>query len=497
MRHLVLGLVLGAGCASAPDVEQPQELPFAAAYLDRGVDRTRVAEERPKIAAREAPPKRTPSDETRDLLESSAARNDELRRAASNEAALGALLRGPLSRTDLETLAWLRAPAVAAARARLEAARTAYRQSADLADLVALYRSYLRETKTRVGPEKSRRPAASIAPYPNIDALSGELVDRRVAIAFEQLRLTIRDVVASAERAHADAARLYAARGVIRKDVDLHTSLVEVLRARLESGMSTQAALLAFQSRLEALRTELKILREEEAAVRARWNLLLDRPESAPVNLAVRPSLPEPDPSEIAPEPVVAVALEEQQALRSAKLAAQRQALAVRLAETMTLPRMDLGSSRFERERAGEAGVQRGAAFPRPGRMIRPRSEFGVREAQVAEMRSLHRAAVRAQAATGNATQAEARAGVFALDAARRRWLVRKTEIVPLAERSFDATRGSYEGNRAGYIELLDSARRLLRARLGLVDSRRDHSHARARLLEAVGVRTAIERKSK
>ena len=115
-------------------------------------------------------------------------------------------------------------------------------------------------------------------------------------------------------------------------------------------------------------------------------------------------------------------------------------------------------------------------------------------EAQVTEMRARSRAAERSRDAVRDNTQADVRAAWFSLDAAQRRWAVHRKELVPLAERAFDSTRGAYEGNRTGYIELLDSARRLLSARLGLVDARRDFAHARAQLLQAVGVRTATKR---
>ncbi|MHC4957720.1 MAG: TolC family protein [Planctomycetota bacterium] len=497
MRHVLGLLAIAAACASAPTAPQPEELPFAVAYLDRATAAVAAENDSAPDRAPVMRPRPTPADETRGLLETRPDRIDELRKLASEDAALTALLGTPVSRTDLETLAWLRSPAVHGARDGYEAARTGYRQSTDLQDLVALYRSFLRETKTRVGPEKSRRATAGIAPYPNVDALSGELVDRSVAIAFENLRRTVRDVVAAAERAHADAARLAAARRIIAADVELHESLVKVLRARLESGKTTQAALLAFQSRLESLRTELEVLRQKDAAVRARWNRLLSRPEGAPVNLDVPPAPPAPDTAGPDAGTAIEKALAEHQELRIATLAAERAAVAVRLAETMTLPRMDVGSSRFERERAGEAGVQRGATFPEPGRMTRPRSDFGVREAQVTEMRARSNAAQRSRDAARDATQADARGALFGQDAARRRWLVHSKDVVPLAERAFESSRGAYEGNRTGYIELLDAARRLLRARLGLVDTRRDFAHARARLLQAVGIRTAGRKESK
>ena len=119
---------------------------------------------------------------------------------------------------------------------------------------------------------------------------------------------------------------------------------------------------------------------------------------------------------------------------------------------------------------------------------------LGVREAQVTEMRARRQAAERMRDATRDRVRTEVREALFQLDAAERRWRVHLKELVPLAERSFESTRGAYEGNRAGYIELLDSARRLLRARLGRIDAERGRAHARARLLQAVGVRVEERR---
>ncbi len=488
---LCVGLLLGTGCAAGAPPPEPEELPFAAAYLAPATSVPASVPEDRVDTNQDAPvaPRRTQADETRGLLSVEPARLEELRTIAAGEQKLTELLQQPASREDLEALAWLRSPGVGAARARVEAARTGYAQSTDLKDLVALYRSFSRNTETRVGPEKSRLAADRLAPSPNIEALSGEIVHKTVAIAFEDLRRTIRDTVVAAEKAHADAARLRAAQRILQSDVDLHESLVSVVRVRFEAGKATQAGLLAFQSRLESLRTESSILGEEEAAVRARWNRLLNRPESAPVRLDLSPSGPVPGASGPDADAVVARALSENEEYRSAVEAAKRSALAVRLAETMTLPRFDLGSSRFERERAGEAGVQRRAVFPEPGRMIAPRADFGIREAQVSEMRAKQRAAERGRDASRDETQTKTREALFALDAARRRWLLHENEVVTLAQRSFESARGAYEGNRTGYIELLDRARALLAARLGRVDARRAHAYADAGLLRAVGVR--------
>ncbi len=434
-------------------------------------------------------PAKTRADEWRGLVDVPDARLAELERTVEDENALATLLAAPLPVGDLAALAVLRSPAVRKARARYEAARTTFTQSEDLGDLIQIYRSFVRDTETRVGPERSRRSTEMIAPSPDVNGISAEVAKRTTEMAFESLRTTVRDMVARAWNAHSDAARLFEARKIVREEVELDAVLLEVLRSRLESGTGSQAGFLAFESRLERLKTELDILDRQETVVRAQWNQLLSRPEAAEVALGEEPEVPASAPSREAEPQVIKQAIIESQELRTARLAAERAELGVRLAETMVLPRMDVGSSRFERERAGEAGIQRGAVFPAPGRMVMPRSDFGVREAQVQEMRSRAVSMSEARDALRDQVRTKTRAALFGVDAATQRVGVHERELVPLARDSLDAARGAYEGNRTGYLDLLDAVHRLLDARLGLADARRNLVRAHATLLRAVGVK--------
>jgi outer membrane protein TolC len=457
--------LLVVGCASSPP--PPAEVPFAKALLVRAA----AAAPAPSSVAPplpEPPAADEPTPPTRHVIPE--ALLDARRPVAEDEEALTRLLGEPVARDDLSALAVLRSPEVRAARARADAARTAYRQSADLADLVGVYRSFARETRTRVGPHVGRETSRT---YPDVSALSGEVAHRTVEIAREALRAAVHRTVADAERVHADGARLAEARRILTEDVALHVALLAALKARYETGRTSQAGYLAFRSRLEELRVELAVLAEESDAVRARLNRLLSRPERAPVNLdlefagAFAPPFPE----------VVENALDTSPRHLRAVLVAKRAAAAVRLAETMALPPFDLGTSRPGRRRA-----------------VMARSDFGVREAQVAEMRARQAAAEADLDAARDRVRTAVREALVAHAAASRRLAVRKSEVVPLARRSFESVRGAYEGNRAGYLDLLDAARRLLKARLGLADARRDLARADADLLVGVGARTKKER---
>ncbi len=421
----MLPLILVAACATPPATPDPAAVPFASLYLARTPD-ARLPTEMPKPTV--TSPLKPPgaAEEVAGILEGPL---DD-----SGDVAKKAMTQG-----ELEILAYRRSPGIKQARERYRAALTGYAQAADLKDLVDMYRAFVRN-----GVSTNRIPA-----YPDVHALSGEVVARTVAIAFEQLRASIRDAVAAAGKAHADAARLHAARMIVAEDVALHESLLAILKARYEAGKAGQAGLLAFDARLAKMRTELEILDRQEAAVRARWNRLLDRSATAPVQLAVTAATPEAPPAK--------TPIERRQELRIAALAAERAAIGVRLAEAMNV--------------------------------VRPRKDFGVRDAQITEMRARQRAAVQHREAVGRNAQAEAADALFRVEASWRRWKVHKDQVVPKTEGAYKAALAAYEGNQTGYIELLDSARRLLAARLKQVDVRRDHAHARADLLRATGER--------
>jgi outer membrane protein TolC len=469
IRRSFLLAALLAGCASARPPE-PGDVPFARVLLAResGAVAPETGDPVPTPAL---PPGPEPGPATDGIVPGE--RISALRAVAENDGDIASRLREPLEPGDLAALAVLRSPEVRAARARVEAARTAYRQSTDLADLLATYRAFAKDTRTRVGPRRSR-PDEMPGPYPGVSSISGEIAHRALAIAHEDLRAAVLAAVASAERVHADGARLVAARRILEEDVALHDALLEVTRARYESGGVSQAGFLAFRSRREELETERAVLVEKEAVVRARLNRLLSRPDDAPANIAFRFGAAAGAPPE---QDAVARALASSPVYRKAVLVAERATLAVRLAETMTLPRFDLGASRAMGK----------------GEMM-PRATFGVKEAQVTEMRARREAAEAGRAAARDLVRTRVREALFAVAAADRRREVRESEVVPLARRSLESVKGSYEGNRVGYLDLLDAARRLLKARLGLLDARRDFAHARADLLVATGGRVEKER---
>ena len=478
MRLASIALLLAlAGCSALPPT--PATTDYADALIARAAVQGPVA----LPPAEPSPGPAAPGDADEAQVEPVVVSRHH--RLAADDAALAAFLAAPFNADDLAALSVLRSDEMAGARAKLEAARTGYRQAADLDNLAAIYRSYSRDLETRVGPQRHRRPAAALAPSPNVTALSGEVVVKTVALARQNLRSVELAITADARRAHAEVVHWAESLRVVAEDVRLLDGLARVMRVKLESGQTDQAGYLALTARVAMRRTELDVLEAKAPALRARLNRLLARPENAPVSLDLSPATaPGPIDDESA---VVARALAKSPAMRTATLKAERAAIGVRLAETMTLPRLDIGSSRYERERTGEAGVDRGSVFPDPGKMIMPRADFGVREAQVGEMRARAEALAAAETDTARRTADAVRRSLFAVTASRSRLATLADDVVPLAEQALRSARGAYEGNRSGYLDLLEAARRLVAARLDRAGARRDLENARADLLVAAG----------
>ncbi|MEN8149188.1 MAG: TolC family protein, partial [Planctomycetota bacterium] len=467
-RAALAALLALAACSSAPP---PVETDFAEALLARSA---------PIAAAAPGGPEPRPEPDPESRPEPAAPVVDD-------EVAVRTIVSKPFGVGDFARLAMRRSEAVAVARAKLEAARTGYRQAADLDDLASLYRSFSRDLDTRVGPPRHRRPVEAVASPPGVNALSGEIADRQVALARERLRSVEFDVEAAARRAHATVAWWAESKRIVAEDLDLMEGLLTVLLARLEAGQADQAGYLAFSAAVARRRTDLAVLEDRAPSLRARLNRLLARAEDAPLSLDLVPEAGGAGSIQDEDEAVVERARAESPATRMASLRAERAAIAVRMAETMTRPRFDTGSSRYERERAGEAGVDRGPVFPEPGRMTMPRPDYGVREAQATEMRARAEALAAAARDARFRTAATVRDALFAVTAANRRKKTLTEDIVPLARLALRASRGAYEGNRSGYLDLLEAARRLVRARLDRAGATRDVAVARADLLVAAG----------
>lgn len=470
---LLLSVVLTA-CEAVPRPVEPDRVDFAARLVERAdaarhtatADGGGASEPSPlPDASLEMPAARGRADAWDGVLD---VPSESLGTVAADPERLSTLLSEPVSADTLAALAVLRDPRIDAAWARYEAARTGYAQSADLTDLLRRYRSFLRGVETGVGPGRSRMVRMGGAPYPDVETLSAELADRMARMAFEDVRQAVRDVVAESWRVHADAARLARRRAILVEQVGLEEGLVDATEARLESGRASQAAYLALTSRLDELRADLEDLDDRRDQVLAGWNRLLSRPADAPADLDV--AFGATDPAPLDDDAWADRALASRPEVRRAELSVERAELAVRMAATMSRPRRDA--------RPTDA----------PPGAVPPRADFGVRDAQVAEMRAVAEAARRQATGVRDATAEATRSALAELRTAHRRVAVLRDDVVPRAADALESVHAAYAADRQSYLDLLEAERRVLRARLDLATARERVVDARARVLLATGL---------
>lgn len=424
----------------------------------------------------------------------------ELRARAADPTARAELLQGGLTPEAIVQLLWLRSPALEARREALAGRLQGYDQVRFLEDVVARFRAFTRETRVRVGPPAaagSRARQAQLAPYPSVEALRSELVERGVEEAWHELRAELTSLAARALRLRAELLRNDHERRLTAAHRALVAELEPVARALLASSTgASQADLLTLEAELGRLDAELFALTEEGRGLRAELGALLDLEPNTALTLAdpVPAAASAPDPGAADEAAALArLALENEPRLFAARARARRAEAALRLGEQMTLGPVDLGFSRFERDLAGETGgppapVAPLSLAPRPDPR---RSGQGAAEALLGEMR--HRVSDLQQAvrAAEREDAARAAAGLAGRRAALERRRVHEAELLPLARLAYDGLRASYAGGGASFLEVYRAARRLLELDLGRVHALRDQRLAEAALLEATGTLTS------
>jgi len=414
--------------------------------------------------------------------------SEELRALAADEAALERrLLQGPLGTEELLQLVWLRDPALAARRSALAAEVEGYDQVRLLEDVIDRYRAFVRTSRVRIGvPTRADGldSQTELAPYPAIEALRGEIVERSIELRWHQLRAATVQSLASALSHVAHLAWIETEHEIDVEHLVLLEAQEPVTRARVSSGSARQADLLTLQSELERMKSRLGELDAERDAQAAGLAQLLDR-NARPGPTAIAPVLePVADRAQLsnlvrAREPELAVA----------RAALERSAAALRLSEVVALGPTDLGLSRFERGLTGEAGVDRTTSGPPSVPGVTPGFGLGPREALLRGLRLGVERLEHERAAVLRRSLAEQEQAWKARQAADLRLGVYRDEMAPRAWAAYEGIAVAWTNGQASFLEFIDGADRLHMVQLGFASAERDARLADAALFLATGSR--------
>jgi outer membrane protein TolC len=251
---------------------------------------------------------------------------------------------------------------------------------------------------------------------------------------------------------------LYATRQVIeitREEESILRNLLKVAETMYASGDRSQADAIKAQTELTMLRQKLLELQAQENMLKAKLNTLLNRRADSALELTEKPTEP------VLPADAKAlfvVAAQNRPEILAAQTQIERYALEKRLMQKEYLPDYKLGLE-YRSFRAEEDMLMFTVSVEIP--LWQPKYRAGVREAMEMQMYS--------QAAKESAekqTAFDVQDASFKLQTAFRTLELYRTQLIPQAEARFSASESGYRSGKLDFMDLLESERFLLNARI-------------------------------
>lgn len=262
---------------------------------------------------------------------------------------------------------------------------------------------------------------------------------------------------------------------LVRAENAVLARMAEVAQTRYTAGQVSQQDVLKAQAELSMLSARELDLEGEREGRAAQLNALLNRPAMAPLSLDVERPQPV---TEEGLEATLARAQRQRPEIRAAQAAVERAGSERDLMRREYYPDLMLGLQYRQMPEDDRAMAMIGLDLP----VWRAKNRAGVRRAQ-AMLESAQAAGEQAR----RSVEAEVREAWAGLDAARRKLRLYEADLLPQAELRFKASEAGYASGKADFMDLLESERFLLDARLMREMAEADVGMQWARLRQAAG----------
>ncbi len=280
------------------------------------------------------------------------------------------------------------------------------------------------------------------------------------------------EIAARLKTAHAQLYLLHRNEQITREILDLMARLEKVAQARYAGGLAMQQDVIRAQVEQTAMYNDLIMLENDSNMLRARINMLLSRPASAPLT----------NPEALRPIPVPAkldyATLEDRVRGRNPRLFADE--AAIKSAEK----KRDLAyKERYPDFMLGVTPVQYRNSVKEWQLMV----EFNIplqqssRRAMERESESMLSAARARKDATANEVLSELAENLSGIEAARRTEMLAATSLLPQAELTFNSALAAYENGKVDFATLLEAQQQIRKARLNQIKAQ---AEAQIRLAE-------------
>jgi hypothetical protein len=399
-------------------------------------------------------------------------------------------IRSSFDITTLETLAWIRNPAIKSAEYNFSASIESFSQVANLDEILRQYSAYTASIQTGVGPMKGQDSVKIKFPFPGTVSLKGQIVQHETEAAWQLLEAVRRDVITAARNIHYDLVFNRKAQKITADTVNLFEDLEAVATRRYEAGKTSFQDVVKIHVKTKVLQEDLITLKEMQRSIESRLIALLNIPPTnqigypAFVDKAKRP----PQIERLYP---VANSRRQEILIKQAQLDKMQDVL--EMAETRVLPSFTLNYSAFDNQAINNVGsfakqppfktssaASRGAGLPQD-------VWFGTNDAYVREIRQQVSALKESLEKTKAEAVNQVRERWFELDRARREKALYQDTVVRLSKSALDVSTSGYESGNVSFADVIDSYELWLSSNLTLEKKRSEYHIAWARLEQAVG----------
>lgn len=374
-------------------------------------------------------------------------------------------------------------PELIAMRAGAQAAASRPAQARALPDPRFTFGWMGEHIETARGPQTLSYGLSQEIPFFGKRGLMGEMAEREAGVSAERVRATELALAAEVRRLGTETIYLDEALATQSEDRRILHEIGEIASTRYATGQSRLEDVARIEVELAENEQELLALRREREVAAAELNRLLGREIATP--LPPLSGAPDPEPSLIAATDSLVATGGARPELRAAEEAIARSDAAARLARRNYFPDFMVGAQYLivdeDMSPSPEAGtdawmLELGVNVP---------IWFGKLGAGVREARHMQVESRAALAAEQNRVRSEIAIAAAQVRRLREVVAVIRDRLLPQAELALGSARSSYRSGWIGFLDLLDTERSLIRARLAAARARADLARAAAELARA------------
>jgi cobalt-zinc-cadmium efflux system outer membrane protein len=322
--------------------------------------------------------------------------------------------------------------------------------------------------------------------------LKGKVAEKEAEATHREYEATVREVIMMAKENYFDLYAVQRSLSITRTEEDVLRQMQKIAETRYGVGEVTQQDVLKAQAEISMLKARVLELEQQESVLKAKLNQLLDRRADSPLGLAVTEPQRE---FEFQTEQLFGLAEKTRPEIKQAQAQVERSQAERDLMKKQFFPDYRLGveyghmNSGYVDFSGSENLLMFTVGIDLP--IWHTKYRAGVREAD--KMIESSEAALEA---AEKQTSYDVQDASFKLLTARRTLDLYQSALVPQAEARFNASEAGYRTGKVNFLDLLESERFLLNARVMAVTAEGNVGMQLARLERAVGTDLATSNRN-